>query len=67
MRQVSWIHLRRDVVINKNFHEALQDCEVVLDALVHPPGILVFCPGTVVDLKLQEADYGEDLLQSMDF
>jgi hypothetical protein len=56
-----------DAVINRTFREALQDFEVVLGALVYPPGILVFCPGSVVDLELQDADYGEDLLQSMDF
>lgn len=55
-----------DAVIDRDFHKALEDFEVVLDALVYPPGILVFCPGTVVGLKLQEADYRPDLLQSMD-
>ena len=66
MRQVSWVRPRVNAVIDGNFHEALQELEVVLDALVCPPEILVFCLGTVVDLKLQEADYRADLLQSMD-
>jgi len=55
-----------DAAIDRDFNKALQDFEVVLDALVHPPGILVFYPGTVVDLKLQDADCRADLLQSMD-
>lgn len=66
MRQVSWVRLRVNAVIDGNFHEALQELKVVLDALVCSPRILVFCPRTVVDLKLQEADYRADLLQSMD-
>lgn len=66
MRQVSWVHPRVNSVIDGNFHEALQELQVVLDALVCPPEILVFCHGTVVDLKLQEANYRADLFQPMD-
>lgn len=66
MRQVSWVHPRVNAVIDGNFHEALQELQVVLDAVVCPPEILVFCHGTVGDLKLQEANYRADLFQPMD-
>lgn len=66
MRQVSWVRSGMNVVTDEYFHKALQDLKVVIDILVYPPGILVFCLGTIVGLKLREADHMVDLLQSMD-
>lgn len=55
-----------NTVTDEYFHKALEDLKVVVNVLVYPPGILVFCPGAVVNLELQEADYRVDLLQSID-
>lgn len=62
MPQVSWVHPRVNVIPDGNSDTALQELEVVVDSLVYPPGILVFFPGMVVDLKLQQADCKADLL-----